>query len=139
MNVYHSVLRVAEDDESDLVRVLTLVVGEARPPNLYSNLQFARAFRHPARLMEEERRCFQAFHEALAKVIGGTANAVTADLPMWLTSAGVTFRFEGRVAEELLVGEVDELLDEYRRILQALRDLSIEENTEEAGEVLRRE
>jgi len=121
----------AGEEERLLTRMLEAVVVQAAPPNFFSNLEFSRYFRHPSRRTAEERRCIPAFALALTRVTGGAAAASTADLPQWLTDAGVTLRFESRSADDLLVGEVDELLDEYHRLLQALRDLGAEPEEEE--------
>lgn len=44
-------------------------------------------------------------------------------LPLWLIDAGVTFHFESCSSNELLVGDVDELLEEYHRMIRTLREL----------------
>lgn len=49
------------------------------------------------------------------------------ELPLWLMDAGVTFNFEDRSAPDLLFGEVEELLDEYQKMICALRDLAKED------------
>lgn len=130
-----------EDEEARLRKLLAQLIVEAEPPNFFSNVEFASAFRHPLRLAVEERTCLRNFSRALASVTGrpeagdgagggsrGSAaegcEAQVEDLPMWLVDAGVTFHFQDRQPGDLLIGEVDELLDEYHRMLSALRELS---------------
>lgn len=138
---------------SALSAALELAIVEASPQNLFSNIEFTRAFHHPSRVSAEERDCVSHFSQALATVAGvansrmgaGVAGGSSGSLfqeasgsaiawatsPMhqaetssaWLADAGVTFQFEGRSAEDLLVGEVDVLLEEYHRMAQALREL----------------
>jgi hypothetical protein len=129
---------------------LEVAIVEAAPQNLFSNIEFTRAFRHPSRLTAEERDCLGHFSQALSSIAGvpnprmgaglvggalardasGASNlAWAASLkveasPAWLVDAGVTFQFEGRSAEDLLVGEVDVLLEEYHRMARALRELA---------------
>eukprot|EP00927_Polykrikos_kofoidii_P027331 TRINITY_DN24085_c0_g1_i1.p1 TRINITY_DN24085_c0_g1~~TRINITY_DN24085_c0_g1_i1.p1 ORF type:complete len:529 (-),score=85.98 TRINITY_DN24085_c0_g1_i1:65-1651(-) len=124
--VFLNAYRIVESavDETILPSALLAVIVQATPPNFFSNLEFAIAFRHPSRRTVEERRCLRTFSTALARITNGTTSAKSADLPPWLADIGVTFRFVDRTSEDLLVGEVDELLDEYHRMLQALRELS---------------
>lgn len=127
--------------------LLAALIIQASPPNLFSNVEFTIAFRHPSHLSAEERRCIQDFNEALKLVTDGreqqrrkrastevsaassneagvSAAPTLKHRSPWLEDAGVTFHFEDRSVDDLLVGETDELLDEYHRMVRALRELS---------------
>jgi len=121
-----------------LRRVLQALVIEAAPPNFFSNVEFAAAFRHPPRTTAEERRCLRDFSAALGAATGVTPRVPTLaigaggswtwggfeDLPLWLEGTGVSFRFEGAEAGNLLIGEVDELLGAYHRMASVLGSLA---------------
>lgn len=130
------------EEVSALCGALEIVVVEAAPQNLFSNIEFTRAFRHPSRIIAEERELLNQLSQALAAVAGVRPMHASGSLaqeslasaaawasapqasPTWLADAGITFLFEGRSAEDLLVGEVDELLEEYHRMARALRELA---------------
>lgn len=159
------------DEDGELLRcALVALLVEAAPPNLYSNLEFTAAFRHPSvASAEEERRCLRHLLDALTVLVSPRPSSTTSlplvvarrstsfseamaaaaaaaeaaggaapeeVLPLWLKDAGVGFHFEPRSPEDLLVGEVDELLDEYHRMLRALRELSQEPEPSDRGAVL---
>lgn len=125
-------------DGDVLHRVLEALVIEASPPSFFSNLEFAATYRHPPRLTAEERRCLRDFSSALGAVTGYTPKVPTTaigaggswtwggfeELPPWLEGTGVSFRFEGAEASNLLLGEVDELLGAYHRMASVLRTLA---------------
>jgi hypothetical protein len=123
-------------DNSLLSRVLEALLIEALPPNLFSNIEFAAAFRHPPRLTSEERRCLNEFSAALLATTGCTAKVPMAvigaggtwgsfeELPPWLVDSGVTFRFESVEAGNLRIEEVDELLVAYQRMADVLQSLT---------------
>lgn len=123
-------------DNSLLCRVLEVLLIEALPPNMYSNIEFAAAFRHPPRLTSEERRCLNEFSAALLATTGVTAKVPMAvigaggtwgsfeELPPWLVDSGVTFRFEGAEVGNLMIEEVDELLVAYQRMADVLQSLA---------------
>lgn len=128
-------------------RILVALIVQAAPPNLYSNIEFAGAFRHPNHLVEEEQSCLRAFAFAMAAVAGsnglagwapsssaiaapfangvaGPETAAAPKMPPWLVDAGVTLHFEHRAAaDELLLGEIEELHCEYKRMVHVLREL----------------
>jgi len=129
------------EGEPFLRRVLAALVIQAAPQNLYSNIEFATAFRHPTRVNAEERRCLKEFTAVLAAIAPGgphppAADAEAAagaggellkspdDLPVWLSDVGVTLRFEKRTPGDILIGEVDGLLEEYHRMAKILREVS---------------
>eukprot|EP00933_Yihiella_yeosuensis_P040143 TRINITY_DN3435_c1_g3_i1.p1 TRINITY_DN3435_c1_g3~~TRINITY_DN3435_c1_g3_i1.p1 ORF type:complete len:368 (-),score=75.93 TRINITY_DN3435_c1_g3_i1:39-1142(-) len=137
------------EDPAALGRLLAALCLTAMPPNLYSNIEFTAAFRHPSRMTADERRCLSEFAAALTSITGGGGprlvatelridnnpaglapaalahGATTAeDIPLWLVDAGITFHFEDRSANDLLVGEVEELFEEYQRMAQTLSELT---------------
>lgn len=121
---------------------LAALLAMALPQHFFSNLEFAAAFRHPDRLSPEERQCLADFAAALLAlteaggepvfaVIAASARgtrcgeaSVTGELPPWLVDAGVTLRFETRSEDDLLIGELGELLGEYQRMAHALHVLA---------------
>lgn len=134
---------------------LTALMVRAAPPNMFSNVEFADAFRHPRLVTPEEKQCLTDWSQAIAFLTdeqlppprtreqdeassdtsaeaggheGGGGGAFfqggRSTRPAWLKDAGITFHFEDRAADELLVGETEELLDEYHRMVRALRELS---------------
>lgn len=115
-------------------KLLPALVVRAAPPNFFSNVEFAVAYRHPSLLSAEERRCLRGLQSALAEVASASLpsgggrepgdSPRAGEVPDWLVSAGVTLRFEESSAGELLVAEVDELLEEYHSMARALRELS---------------
>jgi len=125
-----------------LREILAALIVRSNPPNLFSNLEFTTALRHPSRLTIEEKQCLGDLGQALAFVTSadatkqrdiealsassdsGASATAKAPMPAWLVDAGVTFHFEDRAADELLLGEAEELLDEYHRMVRALRELS---------------
>lgn len=134
----------AEGRQHMLRDALAGLIVKAAPPNMYSNVEFTSAFRHPSHTTAEERRCFQDLGVALAFVTDDKAQkrrraeteaSETSTEPaacsthalktrsLWLEDAGVTFHFEDHYVDDLLVGETDELLDEYHRMVRALREL----------------
>lgn len=135
---------VADQNELLLQNLLAGLIIKAAPEYLFSNVEFAIAFRHPSQITVEERRSLQDFTTALALVTdvelpkqrlpegervdstepGIYASRALNNSPPWLVDAGVTFHFVECSVEELRVGETDELLDEYHRMVRALRDLS---------------
>jgi len=124
------------NDSSLLGSVLEALLIEALPPNLFSNIEFAAAFRHPPRLTSEERRCLNEFSAALVATTGCVAKVPMAvigaggtwgsfeELPPWLVDSGVTFRFESAEVGNLLIEEVDELLVAYQRMADVLQSLT---------------
>eukprot|EP00930_Biecheleria_cincta_P100634 TRINITY_DN92247_c0_g1_i1.p1 TRINITY_DN92247_c0_g1~~TRINITY_DN92247_c0_g1_i1.p1 ORF type:complete len:396 (-),score=89.39 TRINITY_DN92247_c0_g1_i1:34-1221(-) len=141
----------ATNDPSYRQTLLQALIMEAAPPNLFSNIEFAAAFRHPSRRKRDQQNCLAEFASALSCVVGGglrfsidvldrgerlaaplgIAEQTTAveDLPPWLIDAGITFHFENKSPDELLVGEVDELLDEYHRMARALQELVLQSDS----------
>lgn len=124
----------AGDDAAALRALLRALLVKASLANVFSNIVFTAAFRHPARTSAEERKCLRELALALSELTGASVAQSVLEAqggmasearPPWLVDAGIDFRFEGREdAGELEIGEVDELLDEYRRIARALRELS---------------
>lgn len=123
-----------ERDESLLRRSLAALIVKASPPNFFSNLEFAAAFRH--RLSEEESVCLRKFALALAYVTrrnSGNAFKAIPSLAMtaggadvestWLKNVGCRFRFEHRSPGDLFAHEVDELFDEYKQVVGVLKEL----------------
>lgn len=132
--------------------LLTALLVRAAPPNMFSNVEFAGAFRHPKLVTPEEKQCLTDWSQAIAFLTdekpppprmrehdeeassdtsaeavgegGGPFQGGRPARPAWLVDAGITFHFEDRAADELLVGETEELLDEYHRMVRALRELS---------------
>jgi hypothetical protein len=128
-----------------LAQWLVALLRCAVPSNFFSNLEFAAAFRRPEWLSDEERLCLAEFAAALATATADSAGqdavqAVVAaslatvlsnrgprgcgELPPWLMDAGVTLRFEKRSEDDILVGELSELLGEYQLMASALRTLA---------------
>ncbi|CAE7023166.1 vps901 [Symbiodinium natans] len=121
--------------QSTWEQLLAALILKASPPNLYSNLEFTAAFRHPSRMSHDEGKALGDLACAFLTVIGGSSRRLSSaklaenstdsgdGLPLWLMDAGVTFNFSDRSADDLSIGEVDELLDEYQKMIRALRDL----------------
>lgn len=114
------------------LQVLTAVVARAAPQNFFSNVQFTSHFRDPARMSGEERLILQQFQIILERIaesqepvrpLGNLKGVSASDLSPWLASAGVTFRYENKSTDDLLLGEVDELLEDYQRMAKLLREL----------------
>ncbi|CAE8733058.1 unnamed protein product [Polarella glacialis] len=136
-------------DSALLGKLLTALLVKASPPNLYSNIEFTAAFRHPARMTADDKRSLAELARALLSLTGGGGPrlaaaelveesssrgpaAITAgsgattseeDIPLWLVDAGVTFHFEDRSANDLLIDEVEELMEEYQRMARTLHEL----------------
>ncbi|CAK9080667.1 unnamed protein product [Durusdinium trenchii] len=110
--------------ESSWINLLAALILKASPPNLYSNLEFTISFRHPSRLSDHERKCLSDLSSAFRLLCGARMSEQVAGQPLWLMDAGVSFAFLGRQPEELLFGEVEELVDEYQKMIRALRDLT---------------
>jgi len=122
---------------SFLHRLLVVLIIKAVPANFASNLEFTACYRQPSRKTDQEERCLRDLARALAAVTGSDGIAPMAAsgaglvrglwgeaLPSWLTDAGISLRFERRSAGDLLLGEVDELLAEYHRMIGVLRALA---------------
>ena len=121
--------------QSNWEQLLVALILKAGPPNLYSNLEFTAAFRDPSRMSPDERKALGDLAAAFLEAIGGSSRRLTSseltgnsaqcgdNVPLWLMDAGVTFNFSDRAADDLSLGEVDELLDEYQKMIRAIRDL----------------
>lgn len=139
-----------------LQTLVAAMIVESAPPNLYSNIEFAAVFRYPGRRKRDEQKCLAEIASAINLVVGGglqfapelqdakeglpsttmdlTSSAVAAeDLPLWLVDAGVTFHFENKSVDELLLGELDELLDEYQNMSRALHELVMQPHREDCN------
>lgn len=125
----------ADANGSHWITLLAALILKASPSNLYSNLEFTTSFR--SRMTPEERKSLADFASAFVLLCGSSQRLTSLELndgrdgdkaspalPVWLMDAGVTFNFEDRNAEDLLFGEVEELLDEYHKMISALRDLN---------------
>lgn len=133
-DIYKEGENKAGDPDEDMIlrKVLKAVVVEASPSNLCTSLEVTAAFKQPSRTTQEERRCLRDLSAAIAAATevvpkiplftSGTGNLE--DLPLWLEGTGVTFRFEEAHAEELRIGEADELLDAYHRMAGVLQTLA---------------
>lgn len=136
LNAYHLIEAILEStvqqsEEKDLCmhHLLTALIIHAAPPNIFSNVEYAVAFRHPVRITAEEQSCLQDFRKTLLMVVkqSGTDPATlmsSEDLPSWLSNAGVSFRFETRSSTDVNVGEVEDLLSEYHRMVEVLQELT---------------
>ena len=122
--------------QSSWEQLLVTLILKASAPNLYSNLEFTAAFRHPSRISPDERKALGDLASAFLTAIGGSSRRLASaelagnakgqsgdDMPLWLMDAGVTFNFSDRSPDALSIGEVDELLDEYQKMIRAIRDL----------------
>ncbi|CAE7321187.1 BP80 [Symbiodinium microadriaticum] len=134
-----------EGQQTNWEQLLTALILKASPPNLYSNLEFTAAFRHPALMGPDERKALADLASAFLAVIGGSSRRLASaelaensvgqsgSMPLWLMDAGVTFNFSDRSPDDLSLGEVDELLDEYQRMIRAIRArLEMEKEEREA-------
>lgn len=88
--------------------------------------------KHPSfegSLILGDRHVFWKIYEMQIGAVGELTGSESPgrELPLWLMDAGVTFNFEDRSAPDLLFGEVEELLDEYQKMICALRDLAKED------------
>ncbi|CAE7688251.1 VPS9A [Symbiodinium sp. CCMP2456] len=124
-----------DGQQTNWEQLLAALILKASPPNLYSNLEFTAAFRHPSLMGPDERKALADLASAFLAVIGGSSRRLASaelaensvgqsgSMPLWLMDAGVTFNFSDRSPDDLSLGEVDELLDEYQRMIRAIRDL----------------
>lgn len=135
---------VAAAKTEQLSEWLVALLRFAVPANFFSNLEFAAAFRRPEWFSDEERLCLAEFAIALAAataedgqdavhavvaaslatVLSSNGQRSCGELAPWLVDAGVTLRFEKRTEDDILVGELSELLGEYQLMASALRALA---------------
>lgn len=59
----------------EILPLLIYVVVKAAPPQLYSNVEFISAFRHPSRLVSEDLYCFTQFSSAVAFLLNLTSSS----------------------------------------------------------------